>query len=77
MPSTQNPKPLSQPRWKKCVQKKPVGMNFPYTLPKRESVSTVIELEFETQIDLDFIERGIVVRLTRLTASVQLQTTEG
>ena len=52
-------------------------MNFPYTLPKRESVSTVIELEFETQIDLDFIERGIAVRLIRLTASVQLQTTEG
>jgi len=40
-------------------------------------VSTVIELEFETQIDLDFIEQGIAVHLIRLTASVQLQTTEG
>ena len=52
-------------------------MSSPYTLPKRESVSTVIELEFETQIDLDFIEQGIAVHLIRLTASVQLQTTEG
>ena len=40
-------------------------------------MSTVIELEFETQIDLDFIEQGIAVHLIRLTASVQLQTTEG
>ena len=40
-------------------------------------MSTTIELEFETHIDLDFIERGIAVHLIRLTASVQLQTTEG
>lgn len=52
-------------------------MNSRYTSPKRESVSTVIELEFETQIDLDFIEQGMAVHLIRLTASVQLQTTEG
>ena len=37
-------------------------------------MSIVIELEFETQIDLDFIEQGIAVHLIRLTASVQLQT---
>lgn len=40
-------------------------------------MSIVIELEFETQIDLDLIEQGIAVHLIRLTASVQLQTTEG
>jgi hypothetical protein len=52
-------------------------MNSRYTSLKRESVSTVIELEFETQIDLDFIEQGIAVHLIRLTTSVQLQTTKG
>ena len=40
-------------------------------------MSTVIKLEFETQIDLDFIEQGTAVHLIRLTASVQLQATEG
>ena len=40
-------------------------------------MSTTIELEFETHIDLDFVERGITVHLIILTASVQLQTTEG
>ena len=40
-------------------------------------MSTTIELEFETHIDLDFVERGIAVHLIRLTASIQLQTTEG
>ena len=38
---------------------------------------TTIELEFETHIDLELLERGIVVRLIRLRASVQLQTAEG
>ena len=38
---------------------------------------TVIELEFETQIDLELLERGIAVRLIRLRASVQLQTMVG
>ena len=33
---------------KKKPQKRLAKMNFPYTLPKRESVSTTIELEFET-----------------------------
>ena len=40
-------------------------------------MSTTIELEFETHIDLDFIEQGVAVHLIRLTASVQLQTMEG
>jgi hypothetical protein len=40
-------------------------------------VSTTIELEFDTHIELDLVERGISVHLIRLTASVQLQTTEG
>lgn len=40
-------------------------------------MSTSIELEFETHIDLDFIEQGIAVHLIRLTASLQLQTREG
>jgi len=40
-------------------------------------VSTSIELEFETHIDLDFVEQGIAVHLIRLTASLQLQTREG
>jgi len=40
-------------------------------------VSTSIELEFETHIDLDFVEQGIAVHLIRLTASLQLQTSEG
>jgi len=40
-------------------------------------VSTRIELEFETHIDLDFIEQGIAVHLIRLTASLQLETKEG
>ncbi|MFH0813481.1 MAG: hypothetical protein V2A69_11690 [Pseudomonadota bacterium] len=40
-------------------------------------MSTSIELEFETHIDLDFIEQGIAVHLIRLTASLQLQTSEG
>lgn len=39
-------------------------------------MSTTIELEFETHIDLDFVEQGIAVHLIRLTASVQLQTEE-
>jgi len=52
-------------------------MNFPYTLPKGESVSTTIELEFETNIDLDFVEQAIAVHLIRLTVSLQLQTNEG
>lgn len=52
-------------------------MNFPYTLPKRESVSTTIELEFEQHIDIDAITQGLTVHLIRLTASVQLQTEEG
>ena len=52
-------------------------MNFPYTLLKGESVSTSIELEFETHIDLDFVEQGIAEHLIRLTASLQLQTREG
>lgn len=40
-------------------------------------MSTSIELEFETHIDLDFVEQGIAVHLIRLTASLQLQTREG
>jgi hypothetical protein len=40
-------------------------------------VSTSIELEFETHIDLDFVGQGIAVHLIRLTASLQLQTSEG
>jgi hypothetical protein len=40
-------------------------------------VSTTIELEFETHIDLDFVEQGIAVHLIRLTVSLQLQTREG
>jgi hypothetical protein len=40
-------------------------------------VSITIELEFETHVDLDLVERGVVVRLIRLAASVQLQTREG
>jgi hypothetical protein len=40
-------------------------------------VSTSIELEFETHIDLDFVKQGIAVHLIRLTASLQLQTREG
>lgn len=40
-------------------------------------MSTTIELEFETHIDLDFVEQGIAVHLIRLTGSVQLQTEEG
>ena len=40
-------------------------------------MSTSIELEFETHIDLDFVEQGIAVHLIRLTASLQLQTSEG
>ena len=40
-------------------------------------MSTTIELEFETHIDLDFVEQGITVHLIRITASVQLQTKEG
>jgi len=40
-------------------------------------VSTSIELEFETHIDLDFVEQGIAVHLIRLTAPLQLQTREG
>jgi hypothetical protein len=40
-------------------------------------VSTTIELEFETHIDLDFIEQAIAVHLIRLTVSLQLQTSEG
>ena len=40
-------------------------------------MSTTIELEFETHIDLDFVEQGIAVHLIRLTASVQLKTEEG
>jgi hypothetical protein len=40
-------------------------------------VSTDIELEFETHIDLDFLERGVTVHLVRLTTSVQLQTEDG
>ena len=40
-------------------------------------MSTTIELEFETHIDLDFVEQAIAVHLIRLTASLQLQTTEG
>lgn len=40
-------------------------------------MSTTIDLEFETHIDLDLVEQGIAVHLIRLTASAQLQTTEG
>lgn len=40
-------------------------------------MSTTIELEFDTHIDLDLVERGITVRLIRLIASVQLQTPQG
>jgi hypothetical protein len=40
-------------------------------------VSTIIELEFETHIDLDAIEQGIAVHLIRLTVSLQLETKEG
>ena len=40
-------------------------------------MSTTVELEFETHIDLDFFERGIAVHLIRLIASVQLQAKEG
>ena len=40
-------------------------------------MSTTIELEFETHIDLDFVEQGIAVHLIRLTVSLQLQTREG
>lgn len=52
-------------------------MNFPYTLPKKESVSTTIELEFESHIDLDFVGQAIAVHLIRLTVSLQLQTSKG
>lgn len=38
---------------------------------------TTIELEFETHIDLELLDRGIAVRLIRLRASVQLKTTDG
>lgn len=38
---------------------------------------TTIELEFETHVDLELLERGIAVRLIRLRASVQLQTRDG
>lgn len=40
-------------------------------------MSTIIELEFETHIDLDAIEQGIAVHLIRLTVSLQLETKEG
>jgi len=40
-------------------------------------VFTTIELEFETHIDLELLDRGIAVRLIRLRASVQLKTTDG
>lgn len=40
-------------------------------------MSTTIELEFETHIDLDFVEQAIAVHLIRLTTSLQLQTSEG
>ena len=40
-------------------------------------MSTTIELEFETHIDLDFVEQAIAVHLIRLTVSLQLQTREG
>ena len=39
-------------------------------------MSTTIELEFETHIDLDF-EQAIAVNLIRLTVSLQLQTSKG
>jgi len=40
-------------------------------------VSTTIELEFETHIDLDFVGQAITVHLIRLTVSLQLQTSKG
>lgn len=40
-------------------------------------MSTTIELEFETHVDLDLIEQGITVHLIRLTASLRLGTKEG
>ena len=40
-------------------------------------MSTRIELEFKTHIDLDFIEQGIAVHLIRLTVSLQLEMKEG
>lgn len=40
-------------------------------------MSTTVELEFDTHIDLDLVERGISVHLIRLIASVQLQTQQG
>jgi hypothetical protein len=40
-------------------------------------VSTNIELEFESHVDLDFLERGFAVNLVRINASVQLQTDGG
>ena len=40
-------------------------------------MSTTIELEFETHIDLDFVGQAIAVHLIRLTVSLQLQTSKG
>ncbi len=36
-----------------------------------------IRLAFETKVDLDFLSRGISVRLVRLIVSVQLKTQDG
>jgi len=52
-------------------------MNSLFTMPKKESVFTTIELEFNSQVDLDFIEQGITVHIIRLTTSLQLATQKG
>ena len=36
-----------------------------------------IRLAFETKVDLDFLSRGISIRLVRLITSVQLKTQDG
>jgi len=40
-------------------------------------MSTKISLEFQTQIDLEFLSKGILVRLIRLRGTVQLKTNTG
>ena len=40
-------------------------------------MSTKIKIEFETRIDMDFLLRGVTVRLIRLIATVQLKTEDG
>ena len=50
---------------------------FPYSLQKKAPMSTRVELDFTKTLDIDLLEKGVKIWLTRIVAQVCFKTKDG